>query len=66
MTHPGMAPLTADLIGRGNGTYEARLRLSMPGDWMFVATGTLSDGSRITKEIQVPAVQPARTPEPTR
>jgi hypothetical protein len=59
MPHPGMAPVTGDVIERSNGEYEARLRLSMAGDWMFVVTGELADGSRITREIQVSAVRPA-------
>jgi hypothetical protein len=58
MAHPGMAPVTSHLIERSSGAYEARLQLSMPGDWVFVVTGELADGSRLTREIQVPAVRP--------
>jgi YtkA-like len=59
MTHPGMAPVTSDVIEISGGTYQARVHLSMAGDWVFVVSGELPDGHRITKEIQVPAVRPA-------
>ena len=56
MPHPGMAPVTGQILERGNGTYEARLGLTMTGDWVFVVTGQLTDGSRITEETTVRAV----------
>jgi hypothetical protein len=56
MPHPGMAPMTGAILERGNGTYETRLRLTMTGDWIFVVTGQLTDGSRITEETKVRAV----------
>jgi hypothetical protein len=59
MSHPGMAPITREVVERGNGAYDARLHLSMAGDWVFVVTGELPDGSRITRQLQVPAVRPA-------
>jgi hypothetical protein len=58
MAHPGMRPVTSDVVERSNGTYEARLRLSMAGDWVFVLTGELADGSRVNAEIQISAVRP--------
>jgi hypothetical protein len=60
MTHPGMAPLVADVTDRGNGAYDARVQLSMAGDWVFVVSGVLADGTRITKETRVPAVRSGR------
>jgi hypothetical protein len=54
MSHPGMAPVTADVIERGNGAYEARLFLSMTGAWVFVVTGELSDGRRINQTFSPP------------
>jgi hypothetical protein len=66
MTHPGMAPVTSDVIETSGGTYESRVRLSMAGDWVFVVSGNLPNGRRITKEIRVPAVRPAEAPAPAR
>ena len=60
MTHPGMAPVTGDVIERANGFYETRLDLSMTGDWTVVITGELASGRRITKSTDVTAVQPPR------
>ena len=66
MSHPGMAPVTSDLIERSNGDYEARLDLRMAGDWVFVVTGELADGRRLTREMKVPAVRSPGTPAATR
>ena len=66
MTHPGMAPVTSDVVEMSVGTYQSRIRLSMAGDWVFVVSGDLPDGHRITREIQVPAVRPADAPAPVR
>jgi len=66
MTHPGMAPVTSDIIEISTGTYQSSLRLSMAGDWVFVVSGELPDGHRITKEIQIPAVRAAEAPAPPR
>lgn len=59
MAHPGMAPVTGDVSERGDGAYHGRLQLSMAGDWVFVVSGELADGRRISKEIQVASVRPA-------
>ena len=59
MSHPGMTPIVGDVTERENGAYESRVRLSMPGDWIFVATGELADGRRITRQIPVPSVRPS-------
>ena len=66
MTHPGMAPVTSEAIERRDGAYEARLHLSMAGEWIFVVTGELPDGRRVKREIKVPDVRPAGEPAPTR
>jgi len=66
MTHPGMTPVTSDVIEISSGTYQSTPRLSMAGDWVFVVSGELLDGRRLTKEIQVPGVRPADTPAPPR
>jgi YtkA-like protein len=64
MSHPGMAPIVGALIERGQGIYETRLRLSMPGDWVLVASGELPDGRRVTSSSRVPGVQPAKASDP--
>jgi hypothetical protein len=53
MSHPGMAPVTAHVVDRQNGSYDSRLVLSMPGDWVFVVNGALPDGRRIARELAV-------------
>ena len=61
MSHPGMTPVTADVIERSAGAYEARVRLPMAGDWRFVVAGALADGTRITHDTPVPGVRAAAT-----
>jgi hypothetical protein len=62
MSHPGMAPVTAAMTERSDGTYEARVRLTMAGDWRFVVAGTLADGRRITRDTAVAGVRAAAAP----
>jgi hypothetical protein len=59
MSHPGMKPVTADVIELGGGIYEAPLRLSMEGDWTIVFSGVLRDGARITKQLDLSGVRRA-------
>jgi hypothetical protein len=65
MSHPGMTPVVADAVDRGRGAYEAQLQFTMAGDWMLVASGTLADGRRMTKETRV-SVRPAAGTAPSR
>jgi hypothetical protein len=53
MSHPGMAPVVAPMIDRGNGRYEAQLPLTMTGEWSLVVSGTLPDGGRILEEHRI-------------
>ena len=63
MSHPGMTPVVADAVDRGRGAYEAQLQFTMVGDWVIVASGTLADGRRITKETRAcPSGRPPATP----
>jgi hypothetical protein len=57
MTHPGMAPAVATVTPRGDGAYDAKMDLTMAGDWVFVVTVQLADGRRIERRIDVPHVQ---------
>ena len=57
MAHPGMAPVTAEPVEQAHGTYVGRVNLTMGGDWIFVMTGELPDGSRFTEQIDVRGVR---------
>ena len=59
MSHPGMAPVVAELAERGDGEYEAQMQLTMAGDWILVVSGQLRDGTRILKQIDLAGVRPA-------
>jgi len=59
MSHPGMAPVVAELAERGDGQYEAQMQLTMAGDWILVVSGQLRDGTRIVKQIDLAGVRPA-------
>jgi hypothetical protein len=58
MSHPGMTPITANVLDRGNGAYESRLLLSMAGNWTLVVSGELADGKRVTKHTEIAAAAP--------
>ena len=59
MAHPGMPTLTVNMTEPRGGEYEARVRLSMEGDWILVVSGELADGTRLTREFRVAAVRAA-------
>lgn len=62
MSHPGMVPIISPAVELGPGIYETRFQLSMPGDWVLVASGELPDGRSMTSSFRIPGVQPAKTP----
>ena len=41
MSHPGMAPVVAEVVERGDGAYDAPLQFTMAGDWILFVTGQL-------------------------
>jgi hypothetical protein len=48
-----MSPYLADATEQGNGVYEAPVRFSMRGDWILVVDGTLPDGRRLTRNLDI-------------
>ena len=59
MSHPGMAPVVADAVERGEGAYEAPIQFTMAGDWILLVTGQLADGSALRRQIEIAGVRPA-------
>ena len=59
MSHPGMASVSAAVVERGNGEYEAPLQFTMAGDWILLVTGELPGGEQIKKQIEIAGVRPA-------
>ena len=59
MSHPGMAAESFTLKELGGGRYAATVQFTMPGDWMFLVQGSLSNGTAVEHRIDVPRVRPA-------
>ena len=59
MSHPGMAPVVAEVVERGDGAYDAPLQFTMAGDWILLVTGQLADGRQLKKRIEIAGVRPA-------
>jgi hypothetical protein len=52
MTHPGMVPVVSNAAEVRPGIYEARPQFTMAGQWTFVVSGSLADGTPITARRQ--------------
>jgi hypothetical protein len=59
MSHPGMAPVSAAVVERANGEYEAPLQFTMAGDWILLVTGELPGGTQLKQQIEIAGVRPA-------
>jgi hypothetical protein len=59
MSHPGMAPISAPAVERRAGAYQADLQFTMRGDWLLLVTGTLPDGRRVERRLDITAAGPS-------
>jgi hypothetical protein len=57
MNHAGMKPVFASAKETEPGKYEASLELTMGGDWYVLVKGTLADGRKLKRKINVPGVK---------
>jgi hypothetical protein len=60
MPFVGNTPIASDVTERQGGVYEGRFLLTAPGDWVIVVDGELTNGSRITRDLQLPDVRAAQ------
>jgi hypothetical protein len=58
MTHAGMAPVFGEANEIGPGRYQSPLTLQMAGDWVVLLHITLSDGTKLERQFNLPGVQP--------
>jgi hypothetical protein len=59
MTHPGMSPVLAVAEEQPDGVYRARLEFPMAGEWVVLVRGSLPDGRRVNRRIDIGHVRPA-------
>jgi hypothetical protein len=59
MSHPGMAPIIADVEERHDGAHDVRLQFTMAGDWIVHVTGTRPDGQPLDQWLDVKGVRSA-------
>lgn len=57
MIHPGMRSIFATARETEPGRYEAKLELTMPGDWFLLVGVTLRDGRRFQRQLDLPGVR---------
>jgi len=59
MSHPGMAPAFANAGETAPGRYVGHLQLTMAGDWVILVQGTLANGQRVDRQVDVKGVLPS-------
>jgi hypothetical protein len=52
-----MQPVFAAAREVGPGRYEARLDLTMAGDWILLIDATLADGRTLRRQVSLPGVR---------
>ncbi|HEY7352163.1 MAG TPA: FixH family protein [Terriglobales bacterium] len=57
MAHPGMAPIFGEAKEDAPGEYRGEIDFNMPGDWVLLVHGKLSDGSNFERQIAVEGVE---------
>lgn len=58
MSHAGMAPVIAQAMEVGSGSYAAPLEFGMAGDWFVLVRASLPDGRKLEYQVNVPGVKP--------
>ena len=53
MTHPGMAPVVAQVEEGARGLYEARFDFTMAGDWILLVRADWTGGGRLERRLAV-------------
>ena len=58
MSHAGMSPGLAEAKEAEAGRYKAQLKFQMAGDWVILLHGTLPEGAKLERQIDVRGVRP--------
>jgi hypothetical protein len=58
MSHAGMASVFVEAREVAAGRYQARMELTMAGDWLLFVYATLPDGSKIDRQFDIKGVAP--------
>lgn len=57
MSHPGMRPVFGAARETGPGRYEARMELTMAGDWIVLVNAALPDGRAVQRQVHLRGVR---------
>ena len=60
MSHPGMKPVFGAARETGPGRYEARMDLTMAGDWIVLVDAALPDGRTLQRQLELRGVRGVR------